>query len=268
MPHQSSNDSSLVAESSVSAIGLGRAVDVGVPRRKEAASTIGKFHKRRADWGLRRTLYWYLMHTLAKAGIRLHYVRVGADMREILRIEERPQVPDGYDTRVVGLEEMLPHAGAVPDLDREFLEASFARGDRCTANFFNGELVGFSFGTHQRARATPQLDVLVPSGFRYGYKAWTHPAHRQRNLSRIRGYVRRQSAKSMHEERSISYIETHNYPSLLHSYRHPRDRGLAMGLCGWITLFGRQIPFNSRRAKWIGFEVVRKNDSGRRQYVR
>ncbi len=40
-----------------------------------------------------------------------------------------------------------------------------------------------------------------------------------------------------------------------------------MGLCGWITLFGRQIPFNTRRAKWIGFELVRKEDHRRRQYI-
>lgn len=66
----------------------------------------------------------------------------------------------------------------------------------------------------------------------------------------------------------ISMAETHNYPSLLHGYRHPRLRGLRMGFCGWITVFGRQIPFNSRRARWIGFEFVRREDHRRRQYVR
>jgi hypothetical protein len=225
------------------------------------------FRQRLRDWGLRRTLYWYLMHALSKFGIRLHYVRVGADMREFLATEVAPETPQGYDTRVVGIDELLPFAGVVPDLDREFLVAALQRGDVCTANFFNRELVGFSFSTLERARVSAQLDVLVPDGFRYSYKAWTHPDHRRHNLSRARGYVRRQTLKWGHEVRSISYIETHNYPSLLHSYRHPRDRSLPMGFCGWFTLFGRQIPFNSRRAKWIGFEFVRKGDDGRRQYV-
>ncbi len=219
------------------------------------------------EWGLRRSLYWYLMNRLAKLGIRLHYVRVGSDMRGILG-EEMPDVPVGYETRVVGLAKLLPFVDVVQDLDREFLEAAFARGDTCTANFYNGDLVGYSFSTRARARATKQLDVLVPEGFRYGYKSWTHADHRRHQLARMRGFVRRRDLKPPHEERSISYIETHNYPSLLHSYRHPRERSLAMGFCGWLTLFGRQFPYNSRHAKWVGFEMVRKGDDGQRQYVR
>lgn len=225
------------------------------------------FRQRMRDWGLRRTLYWYLMHALSKFGIHLHYVRVGADMLDILGNEVAPETPQGYGTRVVGVDELLPLAGVVAGLDREFVLAAFERGDVCTANYFDGELVGFSFSTCKRARVSAQLDVLVPDGFRYGYKAWTHPEHRRRNLARARGYVRRQTLKWAHEVRSISYIETHNYPSLLRSYRHPRQRSLPMGFCGWVTLFGREIPFNSRRAKWIGFEFVRRDDHGRRQYV-
>ena len=41
-----------------------------------------------------------------------------------------------------------------------------------------------------------------------------------------------------------------------------------MGFCGSMTRLGREIPFNSRRARWIGFEIVRKDDPGVRQYVR
>ena len=63
-------------------------------------------------------------------------------------------------------------------------------------------------------------------------------------------------------------METHNYPSLLHGYEHPNSRSLYTGYVGWITLFDRQIPINSRHAKRIGFEFVRKSDPGVRQYVR
>jgi hypothetical protein len=108
----------------------------------------------------------------------------------------------------------------------------------------------------------------VPAGFRYGYKGWTHPDHRRQNLSRMRGFVRRSCVAKDHQVRTISYIETHNYASLLHSYRSPTLRSIRMGFAGWITLFGRKIPFNSRHARWVGFEFVRKHDPGRRQYVR
>jgi len=224
------------------------------------------FRARKRDWGLRRALHWEVMHLLSKVGIRVHYVILNASMMQILG-EERPAVPAGYETRVVGIDEILPYGDSVEGLSREFLESAFARGDVCTANFRDGELVGYGFTSYTRARVTEQLDVLVPAGFRYPYKSWTHPAHRRANLSSMRGYVRRQTLPAGHEQRSIDYVETHNYASLLHGYRHPRERGIPMGFCGWITVFGRQLPFNSRRARWIGFEFVRKDDTRPRQYV-
>jgi hypothetical protein len=179
----------------------------------------------------------------------------------------RPEVPHGYETRVVGLEDMLPFAGSVPDLSSEFLKEAFSRGDECAANFYDGRLVGFGYVCRSRSRATEQLDVLIPPGFRYGYKEWTHAEHRRRNLSDMRGHVRFTTLPRPYEERSISYVETHNYASLLHGYTHPRSRGLRMGFVGWFNLFGRQFPFSSRRARWVGLEIVRKSDDGRRQYV-
>jgi hypothetical protein len=221
---------------------------------------------RMRDWGWRRASYWELMHVLSKLGLHLHYINVGADMREIVG-EEEPIVAAEYHTRVVRLEDLLPHLASVPHLSRDFLETVFSRGDVCVANFCRSQLVGYSFSTYVRARVNDQLDVLVPEGFRYGYKAWTHPDHRRQNLSRMRGFVRRRCVPTDHTVRSISYVETHNYASLLHSYRFPSLRAIRMGFCGWITIFGRKVPFNSRHARWVGFEFVRKQDSGRRQYV-
>jgi hypothetical protein len=230
------------------------------------ANKIRHFSSRKTDWGLKRALHWEVMNLLSKLGVRVHYVTVGSDMREILG-EDEPVVPPGYETRMIGLEELRPYADRTPGLATDDLEAMFGRGDVCTANFFGDELVGFSFSSFTRARATSQLDVLIPDGFRYGYKAWTHPDHRRANLSRMRGYTRRRTLPFDHDRRSISYIETHNYPSLLHGYRHPRLRSLRMGLVGWITVFGRQIPFASRRARWIGLEFARTGDTRRRQYI-
>ena len=133
--------------------------------------------------------------------------------------------------------------------------------------FYQGELVAFSFNSRVSAPVTDQLEVIVPEGFRYGYKSWTHVDHRRNNLSRMGGWFKQNFADRPFTERSISYIETHNYPSLLHGYRHPNLRQLRMGLVGWATLFGKQIPFSSRRAKWIGFQFQRKDKEYRRQYI-
>jgi len=229
-------------------------------------SKLANFKTRKRDWGLRRALHWEHMNLLSKLGVRVHYVDVGANIREIIG-EETPTVPPGYETRLVGLDDLLPFAGRVPDLSREFLHTAFGRGDIGAANFYGGDLVGYAFWSFTRARVTDQLDVIVPNGFRYSYKAWTHADHRRANLSSHRSYVRRQTRRASHEERMISLAETHNYPSLLHGYRHPRLRSLRMGFCGWITVFGRQIPFTSRRARWIGLEIVRNDDQRPRQYL-
>ena len=168
----------------------------------------------------------------------------------------------------LGLMNCFRTRAGFPHLSRDFLETAFGRGDIGAANFYAGELVGFGFWSFTRARATDQLDVLVPEGFRYSYKAWTHPDHRRANLASMRIYVRHRTRRTPHEERMIGYTETHNYPSLLHGYRHPSRRSLRMGLCGWFTILGRQIPFSSRRARWVGFEFVRREDQRPRQYVR
>jgi hypothetical protein len=227
---------------------------------------IANFNVRRRDWGWRRALHWEVMSGLAWLGIRVHYVNIGADMQQIIG-EEKPEVSPEYDTRMIGFDEIVSYVDRVPGLSRENLETAFGRGDVCAANFYHGELVGFSFCSYTRARVTDQLDVLVPEGFRYGYKGWTHPDHRRANLQLMRSYVRRIANPADRDKRSLEYIETHNYASLLHRYRHPVSRKIRAGFAGWITIGGRQIPFSTRHARWVGFLFVRKGDLRRRQYI-
>jgi GNAT superfamily N-acetyltransferase len=225
------------------------------------------FRERRASWGLRRALYWQLMQLARKLGFRLYYVRVEANVHRLFG-ESAPALPPEFDTRIDRPSDLLPWAGRVADLDETFLAAAQARGDLCVTNYHDGELVGFAFITHSRAPVSAQLDVLVPKGFQYVYKGWTHPDYRRTNLGKARMYLRHGLLLADPTLRGISYVETHNYPSLLHGYRPPIERSLHLGFCGSLTLFGRERPFNTRRARWIGFELVRRSDPGKRQYVR
>ena len=206
------------------------------------------------------------MSTLRRFGLRLYYVQVESNLSEV-RDDPAPVVPAGIDTRIVPIESLEPHAGRVDDLDHEFLQQASARDDQCVANFAGDELVGYAFVSFTRAPVTDQLDVLVPRGFQYIYKGWTHPDYRRANLTKARQHVRRKALLKNRAPRGIRYIETHNYASLLHGYRAPSDRDLHMGFCGSITIWGREVPFNTRRARWIGFELVRKTDTRPRQYV-
>jgi hypothetical protein len=219
------------------------------------------------EWGARRALWWVLMTLAARyLGVHVHYVFVGAD-RPDLRDPDPPPVPPGYEARIVGLGELIPFADSIPSLTRSFLEDAFIADDECAACFHGLELVAFSFNKRSRAPVTDQLDVLVPKGFRYGYKGWTHPAHTRRNLQKLCTHVKHANTRRPFSERSIHYIETHNYPSLLRGYRRPPERSIRMGFVGWVTVFGRQVPFNTRHAKQIGFEFVRKDDPGVRYYM-
>lgn len=227
-----------------------------------------EFRRRLDEWGPGRALHWEAMNALARLfGARVHYVIVGSGSGRVGRMT-RPTIPAGYEVRMVWLDDLLPFVDTVSDLSEAFLRDAFGRGDVCVASFFHGALVGCSFQSGGRSKVTEQLDILVPEGFRYTYKTWIHADHRRRNLSQMQGYVRHHARSGESRDRGIWYVETHNYASLLHSYRHPNERSLGMGLIGWFSFFGRQVPFRTRAASWLGVELVRKDDARPRQFIR
>jgi hypothetical protein len=235
---------------------------VGITRRPSWLETLRQ-HAR--DWGWKRAIYWQIMQPLGKRlGFHIHYVQVGAD-RPDLDDPVAPEIPPGYTARLGCKEDFLPALDKIRNLDQAFVDEAFHHDDECTVTFYGDELVAFSFNTRVKAPVTDQLEIVVPAGFRYGYKSWTHPDHRRNNLSAMGGFVKRTQGMRPFDERGIWYVETHNYPSALRSYRRPSERAIMMGLVGWFTIFGRQIPFASRHAKWIGFCFTRK-DAPRNQY--
>lgn len=226
-----------------------------MPRSK--SGFFSRVGTRVSDWGLRRAVYWQIMSFLARRlGMHLNYVFVSSGSSR-MRAQPMLESPPGYRVRVVDLSDLLPHAGTVPALSKEFIASATERGDNCVATFYGEALVGFSFQTSTRASVTRQLEILVPAGFKYTYKTWIHSDHRKKNLSQIQGSVRSHTSGPT-SERGIWYVATHNYPSLLHGYRHPRDRALHMGFMGWLKVSGREIPFASRTAKRLGVELVQK----------
>lgn len=244
------------------------AADPTPAQEKAKPGHLGAIRGRINDWGWRRAIFWQVMHTLKEYfGITLSYVRVSADRLD-LRDPTPPDIPPGYDVRIATKEDFEPFVGKVEFLDREFVDNAFAHDDEASIAIYNGELVGYSFVTRVKARVTPQLELHVPKNFRYAYKSWTREDHRRRYVSRMMGHVRLyNNPRREFKERGIWIVFVHNYPSLLHSYRYPSERSIPMGYVGWITLFGKQIPFNSRKAKWIGLEVRRQGDERVRQYV-
>ena len=218
-------------------------------------------------WGLRRLLQARLMRMLHRLiGLRLNAIYVGADRPDVMD-PEKLGLADGYEARMCSREDLLPHACDAKLLSEEFLHSEMADDDDCAAAFHNGELVAYMFMTRRRVRLTDQLDALVPDGFRTAYKGWTHRDHRRMNLSNHMSYLANMSCWDRDfSERSVWYIETTNYASRLHGHLTPNMWSVRMGYFGWISLFGKEFPFNSRWAKRIGFIALRKTDPGIRCY--
>lgn len=241
------------------------------PQSKNTSAKEGHFTAIRGrirSWGLRRALFWQVMHLLKEQfGFCLNYVFVGADRMD-LRDPIPPDIPPGYETFMATKSDFQPFVGKVEFLDQAFIDEAFANGDEASMTLYNGELVSYGFATRVKARVTSQLELHVPKKFRYAYKSWTRQDHRRKRISRMGAYVRAfHNPGRKYEERAIYTIVAHNYASLLHGYRFPSERAIRMGFVGWFSLFGKQIPFNSRKAKWIGLEIRRKGDERVRQYV-
>ncbi len=192
-----------------------------------------------------------LFRWLSRLGLHLFIVQLGDDRPDI----KHPVLPPGYSTRPVELEELRQWAGKVAGLDEAFLEGAMARGDRCVANFHDEELVGYGFVARQRAPVTEQLDIVVGDKLLYRYKGWTHPDHRRKHLSHSRGRINRTLFPLTEGMRTVSYVAVHNLPSkLTHVDVHP----VRLGYCGFIQLFGRELPFTGRVPRRYGFQLVRR----------
>ena len=174
-------------------------------------SRLDRFKARARDWGWKRAAYWYFMHALGR-GLGFHIQRVNVEADRVDLIDPIPPVvPSGYVTKLCSNADL--QSFKVPNLGQEFIDEVFDRGDECAASFYRGELVAFRFTSRTRTMVTDQLDVLIPKGFRYSYKAWTHPEHRRKNISRMCLYVEQTQSHRPFEERGIFYVETHNYPT-------------------------------------------------------
>ncbi len=195
-------------------------------------------------------MYTTVMSRLAGLGIRLFIVELGDNNPHIAH----PRLPAGYTTETPPVEKLRAWAGLEHSLSHRFLDEAIERGDRCVANFYNGELVGYGFVTRSRAPVTDQLEVLIDDHLRYRYKGWTHPAHRRKHLSHARGRINSTLFPMSDGHRMVSYVDSHNFASRL---KHPDVHPVRLGYAGYVTFFGEQYPFTGRIPRRFGFELRR-----------
>lgn len=201
--------------------------------------------------GFSEAAYSAVMRNLSRVGFHLFLVELGDDNPDVAM----PILAPGYTARATELEELWPWVDKGYGLSAAFLRGAIARGDRCVANFFGDELVGYGFVTVKGAPVTDQLEVVIDDRLVYRYKGWTHPEHRRKHLSHARGRLNRQFFDLTDGRRSVDYVAVHNHASKLkHADVHP----VRLGYCGFIRLLGREYPFTNRVPRRFGFRLVRR----------
>ncbi|MEM9622267.1 MAG: hypothetical protein AAF993_11490 [Pseudomonadota bacterium] len=160
-------------------------------------------------------------------------------------------VPDGEHARRV-VEADWPGVCAEPqaDISREFLDAALARGDVCIGYFVGTALVSYFWCGFSRVPAQAGLEVCVPSGYSYAYKALTVPDHRGRHLQQILTEVNDAMLINAGLRHNIEYIEVDNYAQLKASARYGNT---TLGQAGYFRWGPYVHPFRTRGVARVGF---------------
>jgi hypothetical protein len=227
-----------------------------------------KFEER-SGWGVPRLVAYYFFAGLERfLNLPVYRVWVGSGIRSARHDQLPKEIPEEYPTCRLEPRDLIPYASEKNGLDEAFLEGAQTRGDRATAVFSKNKIVSYSFESTTRTPFEHDLELLIPPGFLYAYKSWTHPDFRRRGLTKYIGKVKfdeRWANGGL--KRGIWYIKFHNYPSLLTNvYQQPQHRPLYVGSMVVLKALGRTVYFNSRRAKWFGCVLVREGEAACRTY--
>ena len=225
--------------------------------------------KERLHWGWRRLIAFYFF-TLLERWLGLHVYRlwVGGGMVTTWHEQLPKKVPDEYPTRRLEPQDLIPYACEENKLTLAFLTDAQARGDSATVVFHEDSIVSYAFRSDSRTPFEHGLELLIPPGFSYAYKSWTHPDHRRRGLTKYRSKVDWDYQRvNGGPRRGVWYIKFHNYPSLLTDvYEPPHQRPIYVGLLFVLKIFKRTVYFNSRHVKWFGSVLVRCGEPAYRTY--
>jgi hypothetical protein len=201
------------------------------------------------QWGFFPFLYDCAMSRL-RPWLMLSQVEL-RPLRSNSTLPDLPELPEGWHVRVATTSELV-EAAADPanDLNAEWVRAAHQRGEVCVAIFDGTRIASYVWRAFGPTPYEKGLWVHFDSGYPYSFKAYTPPEYRRRRLQHYVSLYLDNWQLERGYNQVISYIETHNYPSLTSSKKRGNRR---VGFAGYITLFGRTIPFRSPGAKRHGF---------------
>jgi len=179
------------------------------------------------------------------------FVLAVIDLRPHYASPRLPTLAAHRSVRIASRDELLVASRSpIYDLAPTFVDEALAQGDLCIAAYENEKIIAYVWRAFS---ATPHVDgVWVDFGakYRYGYKAFTHPAYRQQQLQHLVGLLTDPMMIERGFTHGISFVETHNFASRISDMK----RGsVCVGYAGYFRLFGKVLPFRSPGAKKHGF---------------
>lgn len=202
-------------------------------------------------WGLWRFAYLRLMSTLRRwlvlSRVQFRLQDPGVEV---------PIAADGCTVRLANREDLLraaedPGFGLVP----EDFDAALVRGDICAAAFDGERMVSYVWRSFSTARYGDDVWVEITKPYRYGYKGYTDPAYRGRQLQNTVALFTDALCAARGYTHSVSLIETHNFASIRSEMKR---RSQYAGCVGYLKFGRRTFPFRSMGAKRHEIRVVRR----------
>lgn len=200
-------------------------------------------------WGLTKSFYIQVMNLAGKyLGLHLYWVN-----RRPLQSAPVPSLPPGLSVRVLTAADLYT-AAMDPQLEitHAFIDAALTRGDMAFGVFAKEKLVSYLWRATGLAPHVDGLWVRVAPQYRYGYKAFTHPAYRGQELNIVAATLSDQAYLAKGYTEHISFIETHNFPSLAMN-KKKQDVEQSVGLAGYIKNRFLTINFRTPGCKSVGF---------------
>lgn len=163
------------------------------------------------------------------------------------------------EIRFATREDLVTAAQQIPEeLSVEFIDQALGRGDQCLAAFKDNMIVSFGWRAYGGdAPHTSKIWVRVRPPYRYGYKSYTRPEFRGLHIMDARRHDSECISRGF--TKGISFIETHNLPSLRRSWRRA-DKDL-IGYAGHINLFGTHFFFRTPGVRRAGFEFYLREEA-------
>lgn len=194
--------------------------------------------KIRARWGYGKALYSRFMN-----GIRPWLVVCRINVVDLDANAHVRALPDGLTMRQATHEDLLAAVEESPThFNKEFIEERTAKGDFCVGAFDGRQMVSWAWVALETAPHIEGLGVKVAAPYSYGYKWFTKPEYRGKDIIARITELRDKLSAETGCTHNVGFIETHNYASLTSS---SRLGGRCVGHAGYFNLFGRLYPFRT-----------------------